>query len=157
MKVLFLVIGKTDESYLEEGLKKYLNRLKHYIGVEMKVIPDLKNRKALTEEAQKDAEGELILSTLQAGDVLILLDENGKQFSSRAFAAFLEKQMIQSAKRLVFVVGGPFGFSSSVYAVPTKKISLSLMTFSHQLIRLLFAEQLYRAFTIIRGEPYHHD
>lgn len=157
MKVLFLVIGKTDESYLEEGLKKYLNRLKHYIGVEMKVIPDLKNRKALTEEAQKDAEGELILSTLQAGDVLILLDENGKQFSSRAFAAFLEKQMVQSAKRLVFVVGGPFGFSTSVYARADKKISLSPMTFSHQLVRLLFAEQLYRAFTIIRGEPYHHD
>ncbi|MBZ0242288.1 MAG: 23S rRNA (pseudouridine(1915)-N(3))-methyltransferase RlmH [Bacteroidales bacterium] len=157
MKVLFLVIGKTDERYLEEGLKKYFGRLKHYIGFEMKVIPDLKNRKALSEEAQKEAEGNLILSALQVGDTLILLDENGKQFSSRAFAGFLEKQMIQSAKRLVFVVGGPFGFSASVYGRADKKISLSPMTFSHQLIRLLFAEQLYRAFTIIRNEAYHHD
>ncbi|MCK9453254.1 MAG: 23S rRNA (pseudouridine(1915)-N(3))-methyltransferase RlmH [Bacteroidales bacterium] len=157
MKVLFLVIGKTDESYLETGLKKYFDRLKHYVGFEMKVIPDLKNRKALTEEAQKEAEGNLILSALQAGDTLILLDENGKQFSSRAFAAFLEKRMVQSAKRLVFVVGGPFGFSANVYRRADKQISLSPMTFSHQLIRLLFAEQLYRAFTIIRGEAYHHD
>jgi len=157
VKVLFLVIGKTDERYLDEGLKKYFERLKHYVGVEMKIIPDLKNRKVLTEEAQKEAEGNLILSALQAGDSLILLDENGKQFGSRAFAAFLEKQMIQSAKRLVFVVGGPFGFSGSVYGRADKKISLSPMTFSHQLIRLLFAEQLYRAFTIIRGEAYHHD
>lgn len=154
---MFLVIGKTDESYLEEGLKKYFDRLKHYVGFEMKVIPDLKNRKALTEEAQKEAEGNLILSTLQAGDMLILLDENGKQFSSRAFAAFLEKRMVQSTKRLVFLVGGPFGFSANVYGHADKKISLSPMTFSHQLIRLLFAEQLYRAFTIIRGEAYHHD
>ncbi|MDY0077163.1 MAG: 23S rRNA (pseudouridine(1915)-N(3))-methyltransferase RlmH [Bacteroidales bacterium] len=157
MKVLFLVIGKTDERYLEEGLKKYFGRLKHYIGIEMRVIPDLKNRKALGEEAQKEAEGNLILATLQAGDSLILLDENGKQFSSRAFAGFIEKQMIQSTKRLVFVVGGPFGFAADVYERADKKISLSPMTFSHQIIRLLFAEQLYRAFTIIRGEPYHHD
>ncbi|MBU1368858.1 MAG: 23S rRNA (pseudouridine(1915)-N(3))-methyltransferase RlmH [Bacteroidetes bacterium] len=157
MKILFLVIGKTDERYLEDGLKKYVERLKHYVGLEMKVIPDIKNRKALSEEAQQEAEAQLILAALQAGDSLVLLDENGKQFHSRAFAAYLEKQMIQSVKRLVFVVGGPYGFSEAVYRRSVLKISLSPMTFSHQLVRLIFAEQLYRAFTIIRGEPYHHD
>lgn len=157
MKILLLVIGKTDESYLNEGLKKYFGRLKHYVSFEVKVIPDLKNRKIHSAKAQREAEGVLILSVLQAGDSLVLLDENGEQYSSRAFAGFLEKHMIQSAKRLVFVVGGPYGFSDTVCKRAGKKISLSAMTFSHQLIRLIFAEQLYRAFTIIRGEPYHHD
>jgi len=123
----------------------------------MKVIPDLKKRKILTEELQKKQEGELIFDHLQAGDFLILLDENGKQNSSRQFAAMLEKQMIAATRRLVFVVGGPYGFSDEVYARSNTKLSLSPMTFSHQMVRLIFMEQLYRAFSIIRGEPYHHD
>ncbi len=157
MKILFLVIGKTDESYLETGIYKYIKRLEHYIPFEMKIIPDIKNRKTLTEEQQKKAEGDLILSQLSSGDDLILLDENGKTFSSVAFSQWIEKQMNSGNKRIIFVVGGPYGFSKEVYAKARFKISLSEMTFSHQMIRLIFVEQLYRAFTIIKGEPYHHE
>lgn len=156
MKILFLVIGKTDESYLETGIDKYLKRLVHYIPFEMKVIPDIKNRKTLTEEQQKKMEGELILSQIGVGDELILLDEKGKTFTSVSFSQWIERQMNTSAKRLIFVVGGPYGFSDEVYAKAKSKISLSEMTFSHQMIRLIFVEQLYRAFTIMKGEPYHH-
>lgn len=156
MKIIFLVIGKTDENYLETGIVKYIKRLEHYVPFEMKIIPDIKNRKTLTEEQQKTAEGELILSQLNAGDDLILLDEKGKTFSSVSFSQWIEKQMNSSSKRMFFVVGGPYGFSKEVYAKSKFKISLSEMTFSHQMIRLIFVEQLYRAFTIIKGEPYHH-
>ena len=156
MKILFLVIGKTDESYLENGIGKYIKRLEHYIPFEMKVIPDIKNRKTLSEEQQKKAEGDLILSQLNSGDDLILLDENGKTFTSVDFSQWIEKQMNGGSKRLFFVVGGPYGFSKEVYSKAKSKISLSAMTFSHQMIRLIFVEQLYRAFTIIKGEPYHH-
>ena len=156
MKILFLVIGKTDESYLEIGIGKYIKRLEHYIPFEMKVIPDIKNRKTLTEEQQKKAEGDLILSQLNPGDDLILLDEKGKTFTSVMFSQWIEKQMNAGSKRIVFVVGGPYGFSKEVYDKCKFKISLSEMTFSHQMIRLIFVEQLYRAFTIIKGEPYHH-
>lgn len=156
MKILFLVIGKTDESYLETGIGKYIKRLEHYIPFEMKVIPDIKNRKTLTEDQQKKAEGDLILSQLASGDDLILLDENGKTFSSVAFSQWIEKKMNVGSKKIIFVVGGPYGFSKDVYAKAKAKISLSEMTFSHQMIRLIFVEQLYRAFTIIKGEPYHH-
>ena len=156
MKILFLVIGKTDESYLETGIGKYIKRLEHYIPFEMKVIPDIKNRKTLTEEQQKKAEGDLILSQLNPGDDLILLDEKGKTFTSVLFSQWIEKQVNAGSKRIVFVVGGPYGFSKEVYDKCKFKISLSEMTFSHQMIRLIFVEQLYRAFTIIKGEPYHH-
>ena len=122
----------------------------------MKVIPDIKNRKTLTEEQQKKAEGDLILSQLNPGDDLILLDEKGKTFTSVLFSQWIEKQMNAGSKRIVFVVGGPYGFSKEVYDKCKFKISLSEMTFSHQMIRLIFVEQLYRAFTIIKGEPYHH-
>ncbi|MBQ4548450.1 MAG: 23S rRNA (pseudouridine(1915)-N(3))-methyltransferase RlmH [Bacteroidales bacterium] len=156
MKIVFLVIGKTDESYLDTGILKYIKRLEHYVPFEMKIIPDIKNRKTLTEEQQKKSEGELILSNINIGDDLVLLDENGKTFSSVAFSQWIEKQMNIGSKRMIFVVGGPYGFSKEVYAKAKFKISLSEMTFSHQMIRLIFVEQLYRAFTIIKGEPYHH-
>lgn len=156
MKILFLVIGKTDESYLETGISKYIKRLERYIPFEMKVIPDIKNRKTLSEEQQKKLEGELILSQFNTGDEMILLDEKGKTFSSVSFSQWIEHKLNTSNKRLVFVVGGPYGFSNDVYDKAKVKISLSEMTFSHQMIRLIFVEQLYRAFTIIKGEPYHH-
>lgn len=156
MKIIFIVIGKTDETYLETGIGKYIKRLEHYVPFEMKVIPDIKNRKTLTEEQQKKAEGDLILSQVNSNDDLILLDENGMTFSSVKFSQWIEKQMNNGAKRMLLVVGGPYGFSKEVYAKAKFKISLSEMTFSHQMIRLIFVEQLYRAFTIIKGEPYHH-
>lgn len=157
MKILLLVIGKTDEPYIETGLAKYINRIVHYAPFEVKVIADIKNRRALSEEQQKKAEGELILAQLANGDDVILLDENGKQFNSRRFSQFLERKMGNSARRIVFVIGGPYGFSDEVYDKASEKISLSPMTFSHQMVRLIFLEQLYRAFTIIKGESYHHD
>ena len=129
MKILFLVIGKTDESYLETGIGKYIKRLEHYIPFEMKVIPDIKNRKTLTEEQQKKAEGDLILSQLNPGDDLILLDEKGKTFTSVFFSQWIEKQMNAGSKRIVFVVGGPYGFSKEVYDKCKFKISLSELTF----------------------------
>ena len=157
MKILLLVVGKTDDSYIDEGINKYVERVRHFVPFEMKVIPDIKNRKTLSEDQQKKAEGALIMAQVQPSDTLVLLDENGKQFSSRAFAEFVEKQTLVTNKRLVFVVGGPYGFSDEVYAKANSLISLSPMTFSHQMVRLVFAEQLYRAYTIIKGIPYHHD
>ena len=156
MKILFLTIGKTDEEYVETGIKKYISRLQHYVTFEMKIIPDIKNRKTLTEEQQKKQEGDLILSSLQAGDDVVLLDENGTERGSVDFAQWLERRMASGAKRLVFIVGGPYGFNKETYDKANAKISLSKMTFSHQMVRLIFVEQLYRAFTILKGEPYHH-
>lgn len=156
MKICLLVIGKTDESYLQKGLEIFLKRIPHYILFEMKVIPDIKNAKNLSRDQQKDKEGELILQQLLPSDELILLDENGMEVSSVDFARFLEKKMLSGIKRLVFVIGGPYGFSENVYSKANGKMSLSKMTFSHQMVRLIFAEQLYRAFTILKGEPYHH-
>jgi 23S rRNA (pseudouridine1915-N3)-methyltransferase len=157
MKVIFIVIGKTDEAYLDKGIQKYLDRLKHYIPFEMKVISDLKKTRNLSEEQQKTKEGELILQQLQAGDEVILLDEGGKVFSSREFAGFMEQKLLRGLKRLVFIVGGPYGFSKDVYNRSNAKVSLSKMTFSHQMVRLIFVEQLYRAMTILKNQPYHHD
>ena len=157
MKITLLVIGKTDEPYLETGIAKYVGRLGHYVPFEMKVIPDIKNRKTLSEAQQKKSEGELLLSQLQPGDLIVLLDENGKTFSSRGFSKWIENQMNVGCKRMVFVIGGPYGFSQEVYEKANSKISLSEMTFSHQMVRLIFVEQLYRAFTILKGEAYHHD
>ncbi len=157
MKILLLAIGKTDEKYLETGIKKYVDRMVHYVPFEIKLLPDLKNRKNLGFEQQKQAEGELLLAELQPGDGLVLLDENGKQHTSREFSALLKRKISNGPKRLVFVVGGPYGFSQAVYQRAQESISLSAMTFSHQMVRLIFVEQLYRAFSILRGEPYHHD
>ncbi|MGE5394629.1 MAG: 23S rRNA (pseudouridine(1915)-N(3))-methyltransferase RlmH [Candidatus Saccharibacteria bacterium] len=157
MKICLLVIGKTDEEYLRKGVEIFTGRIPHYILFEMKVIPDIKKAKNLSEQQQKDKEGELILQQMLPSDELFVLDEQGIEFSSVDFARFLEKKMVSGIKRLVFVIGGPYGFSSSVYARANGKISLSKMTFSHQMVRLIFTEQLYRALTILKGEPYHHE
>ena len=156
MRILLLAIGKTDEDYLVTGIKKYVGRIGHYAPFEMKEIPDPRNRKALSEEQQKKAESFLLLQQLQPSDHVVLLDENGKQFTSVNFAESLEKQMASGTKRLVFIIGGPYGFAQEVYDHANVKMSLSPMTFSHQMVRLIFVEQLYRAFTILKGEPYHH-
>jgi len=156
MKINLLLIGKTDDDYLKKGIEKYLKRLKHYIRVNIHVIPDLKNTRKLTAEQQKQKEGEQILAKVANGDHLILLDEKGKEFNSEQFAKHIEKKMITGTRCIVLVVGGPYGFSDEIYKRCNEKISLSQMTFSHQMVRLIFAEQLYRAMTIIKGEPYHH-
>jgi 23S rRNA (pseudouridine1915-N3)-methyltransferase len=156
MKICLIVIGKTDEAYLQNGIEIYLKRIPHYIPFEMKTIPDLKNSKNLSEDQQKEKEGELILQQLNNSDDVLLLDETGMETTSVDFARFLEKKMGSGIKRLVFIIGGPYGFSESVYSRASGKVSLSRMTFSHQMVRLIFAEQLYRAMTILKGEPYHH-
>lgn len=157
MKISLLVIGKTEADYLKKGIDIYLKRLKHYVPFSMDLIPALKNTKNLTEEQQKQKEGELILSQIKPGEILILLDEKGKQYSSVKFARYMEKMMIAGTRSIVFVVGGPYGFSEQVYQKANNKISLSDMTFSHQMVRLIFVEQIYRAMTILKGEPYHHE
>jgi len=157
MKVVLTVIGKTDAGYFVDAINEYKNRLVHYIPFEMNIIPDIKNVKNLSESQQKEKEGELILKSLQPGDYLVLLDEKGKDFTSSGFASYMEKKTHTVSKRLVFVIGGPYGFSNSVYNAASEKISLSKMTFSHQMIRLIFVEQIYRAMTILNNEPYHHE
>lgn len=157
MKVKFICIGKTGKSFLEEGENEYLKRLKHYIPVERIEIPDLKNQKKLTFEQIKELEGKEILAKIQSGDQLILLDESGKHYSSVDFANFLQQRFNSGGKALAFVVGGAYGFSEEVYAAASAKISLSTMTFSHQMVRMIFFEQLYRAMTILKNEPYHHE
>jgi 23S rRNA (pseudouridine1915-N3)-methyltransferase len=157
MKITLLVVGKTEDKYLIEGIEKYLNRLKHYIGFNLVVIPELKNTKNLTEAQQKTKESELILKQISNLDVVVLLDERGKKYTSVSFANYLNKQMIGSVQHMVFVIGGPYGFDESIYNRSNSSISLSDMTFSHQMVRLFFVEQLYRAFSILKGEPYHHE
>lgn len=157
MKINLLVVGKSNNSSLIQLQSEYQNRLKHYINFEMLTIPELKNTKSLSEIEQKEKEGELILKQLDNTDELILLDEKGKLFSSVEFSTFISKKMLSSQKRIVFVVGGPYGFSPKLYNRANGLISLSKMTFSHQMIRVIFVEQLYRAFTILKGEPYHHE
>lgn len=156
MEITLIVIGKTNAKYLIEGLDEYTRRLKHYITYNINILPDIKNTKNLTEEQQKETEGKLILNALKPGDFLVLLDERGKEFSSMQFSDYLQRKMNSGLRRLVFVVGGPYGFSKDVYNKADEKLSLSKMTFSHEMIRLFFTEQIYRAMTIIRGEPYHH-
>ena len=156
MKVSFWVIGKTSFKYLDEGIGIYQKRLSHYLNFEYTIIPDIKNAKNLTKEQIKIKEGELVLKKLNSSDFLVLLDENGKEFNSVKFAQYIEKLQQQSHKRIVFLVGGAYGFSKDVYQRANTKIALSQMTFSHQMVRLFFIEQLYRAMTIIKGEPYHH-
>ncbi len=157
MKINLLVIGKTDARYMIEAIEEYRNRLVHYIPFELTVIPDLKNSRNLNENQQKEREGELILKQILPGDSIVLLDEKGKEFSSLQFANYIEKKMHSGCKRLVFIVGGPYGFSEPVYSFAKERISISRMTFSHQMIRLIFTEQLYRAMTILHNEPYHHE
>jgi 23S rRNA (pseudouridine1915-N3)-methyltransferase len=157
MKITLLIVGKTEDAYLKEGIDKYLKRLKHYIKIEIVEIPELKHTKALTPEQQKTKEAELILRKLAPTDHVVLLDENGQQLSSPQFAGYIDKKAISSVANLVFIVGGPYGFDETIYQRTNDKLSLSRMTFSHQMVRLFFVEQLYRAFTIIKGEPYHHE
>ena len=157
MKIQLIVIGKTTQDFVERGLSEFIARIKHYLPFEMMVIPDLKNAKNLSFEQIKEKEGELLLKIITPGDFVVLLDERGKTFSSLQFASYIEKKTHTVGKNLVFVIGGPYGFSQKVYATAQEKISLSSMTFSHQLIRLIFVEQLYRAMTILGNEPYHHE
>lgn len=157
MKILLLTIGNTDKSYMREGVDDYIKRLSFYLPFEMKVIPDIKNRSTLSVEIQKEREGQLILNQVQPGDHLILLDERGIDFSSVDFSKWMEKKMVAGIRQLVFVIGGPYGFSKMVYERSDFKLSLSRLTFSHQMVRLIFLEQLYRAMTILKNEPYHHE
>lgn len=157
MKITLLLVGKTDNKLYAEGIEDYVNRINHYTSsFDIKVISDLKNTKNLTENQQKEKEGELILKNIENKSVVVLLDEHGKEFRSVEFASWLENKQ-QTIKQLTFVIGGPYGFSKSVYERANEKISLSKMTFSHQMVRLLFTEQIYRACTIIRNEHYHHE
>ena len=156
MKITLILNGKTEDDFIVKGFSIYENRLKHYISFETIVIPALKNTKALSVEQQKQKEGELIIKNIQTSDKLILLDENGKEYNSVGFSEFIQKEMNSGIKNLVFVVGGPYGFSEEIYKRANGKISLSKMTFSHQMVRLFFVEQLYRVMTILKNEPYHH-
>lgn len=157
MKLLLMAVGKTTQPIIRQGIDQYLGRLRHYLPVDVEIIADVKRTAALTFEKQKEMEGEAMLRRIEPADRLILLDENGREMTSREFAGFMEKQMASGVKRLVFAVGGPYGFSPAVYQRADSKLSLSRMTFNHEMVRLFFAEQLYRAQTILRGEPYHHD
>jgi 23S rRNA (pseudouridine1915-N3)-methyltransferase len=157
MKITLLAIGKTNTKYLQEGVEQYIKRLSHYIPFEFKILPDVKTTKGLTQEKQKEMEGQMFLNCIQSGDVVVLLDEKGKEMTSREFSVYLDKKMVTVAKNLIFVIGGPYGFSQEMYNRANEKLSLSKMTFSHEMIRLFFIEQIYRAMTILKGEPYHHD
>lgn len=156
MNIRLLAIGKTDNKALQTLIDDYTKRLSFYVKFDLEIIPDIKNVKNLSEAQQKEKEGELILSKITPTDQLILLDENGKTFSSVGFSDFLQKKMNAGIKTLVFVIGGPYGFSETVYQKSQGKVSLSEMTFSHQMVRLFVIEQIYRGFTILRNEPYHH-
>lgn len=156
MNIKLLAIGKTDDKNLQILIEQYQKRLSFYVKFDLEVIPDIKNVKNLSEKEQKEKEGELILSKITPTDQLILLDENGKSFSSVGFSDYLQKKMNSGVKTLIFVIGGPYGFSDAIYQKASGKVSLSEMTFSHQMVRLFVVEQIYRAFTILRNEPYHH-
>lgn len=157
MKIHLIVVGKTTDSRLEALISDYVGRLAHYIPFSIEVIPELRNAKSLSTDQQKEREGEQILRSLGEGDWPVLLDEGGKEFRSVEFARYVDRRCASGARRLVFIVGGPYGFSQAVYGRSREKLSLSQMTFSHQMVRLFFVEQLYRAMTILRGEPYHHE
>ena len=156
MNIKLIAVGKTDNLALQQLISTYEKRLSYYINFELQLLPDIKNSKSLSEEQQKVKEGELILSYVEPSHHLVLLDERGKEYTSIAFADELQKKMNTGIKQLTFVIGGPYGFSQAVYQRANSKLSLSKLTFSHQMIRLFFVEQLYRAFTILRNEPYHH-
>lgn len=156
MKISLLVIGKTDAAYVRAGIEEYEKRLVRYVPYEMKILPDIKNSRNMSEVVQKEKEGELLLSQMSLSDYVVLLDEKGREYDSVGFSAFVAQKMLGGIKKLVFVIGGPYGFSEAVYKRCNDKISLSKMTFSHQMVRMIFVEQLYRAMTIMKGEPYHH-
>lgn len=156
MKTILILVGKTVNKHFIAGIEDYSERISHYMPFEIVTIPELRNTKNLSEEQQKISEGDLILRQIQPSDTVVLLDEHGKEFRSIEYARWLQQKQ-QTAHRLVFVIGGPYGFSDAVYSRSNEKISLSKMTFSHQMVRLIFTEQLYRACTIIKGEPYHHE
>ena len=156
MKTLLILVGKTTDKHFQAGINDYCDRIGHYMPFELVTIPELKNTKSLSEDQQKQAEGELILKQLQPSDTVVLLDEHGHEYRSMEFARWLEQKR-NTVRRLVFVVGGPYGFSQAVYGRANEQLSLSRMTFSHQMFRLVFTEQIYRACTIIKGEPYHHE
>ena len=157
MNIKLIVVGKTDEKYLQQGIDVYVTRLKHYVNFEMVVIPALKDQKGASPDEVKEREASLLLRQLEKCDRVVLLDEHGEQHTSVDFAQYLQKQMNAGVRNLAFVVGGAFGFAPSVYAAASGKVSLSKMTFNHQMVRLFFVEQLYRAFTILRHEPYHNE
>ncbi len=157
MNIKLISIGKTDNKALDSLIQNYIKRLGHYIKFEFLVLPDIKNRKNSSFANQKLQEGVVLLKEIEKSDFVILLDENGTQYTSKDFSKFIQKKMLSGSKQLVFVIGGPYGFSEDVYLRANQKISLSKMTFSHQMVRLFYVEQLYRAFTIIRNEPYHHE
>ncbi|SHG22418.1 23S rRNA (pseudouridine1915-N3)-methyltransferase [Salegentibacter echinorum] len=156
MTIKLLCIGKTDNRELKQLIEVYYKRLQFYNKFEIEIIPDLKKTKNLDENKQKEKEGSLISAKLQNSDFVVLLDENGKEFSSEKFSAYLQKRLNSGLKQLIFIIGGPYGFSEAIYKRADAKIALSQMTFSHQMVRLFFTEQLYRAFTILKNEPYHH-
>lgn len=157
MKTTLIVVGRTVENYFINAIEEYVKRTQRYLQFNIEVIPELKNTKNLSENVQKEKEGELIINSLQSGDYVVLLDEGGKEMRSVEFAEYMRKKMNTINKRLVFVIGGPYGFSQDVYKRTDEKMSLSKMTFSHQMVRLIFVEQLYRAMSILNGSPYHHE
>ena len=157
MKIELAVIGKTSIGYLKQGIDEYIKRLKHYVPFEIKYIDDIKNTKNISEDQQKQTEGAKILSLLDKSDFVVLLDEHGKEYTSMQYSSYIQKRMLSRVKKVVFVIGGPYGFSQEVYDRANDKISFSKMTFNHEMIRLIFTEQLYRAYTIINHEPYHHE
>lgn len=157
MKIVLVVVGKTSTPYIASAVDDYVRRVNRYVPMEVVTIPDLKATRGLTEENQKQREGTAILSALQGGDHVVLLDERGREMTSRELALEIDRGMVQGLKRLVFVVGGPYGFSKEVYDRGDARLSLSRMTFTHEMVRLFFTEQIYRSMTILRGEPYHHD
>ena len=157
MKIELAVIGKTSIGYLKQGIDEYNKRLKHYVPFEIKYIDDIKNTKNISEDQQKRTEGAKILSLLDKSDFVVLLDEHGKEYTSMQYSSYIQKRMLSGAKKVVFVIGGPYGFSQEVYDRGNDKVSFSKMTFNHEMIRLIFTEQLYRAYTIINHEPYHHE
>lgn len=157
MKITLLVVGKTSTGYLKQGIDEYCNRLCHYISFNIQYLTDAKNTRNMTELQQKFAEAQQILAAIDSSDYVVLLDEHGKENTSVTFSQYIQKRMLSGIKRLIFVVGGPYGFSGEVYNRANDKISLSKLTFSHEMVRLIFTEQLYRAFTILNHEPYHHE
>ena len=157
MKITLLTVGKTDRDWVKQGLDIYVSRLKHYIPFSVVEIPELKNVSSLTKDQIKTREGELILKNVRPADDLILMDERGKQYTSVELAKVIQDKISYAGKDMVFVIGGAYGFSEAVYRRADSRISLSKMTFSHQMVRAIFVEQIYRAFTIMRGEPYHHE
>ena len=157
MKVVLLVVGKTTDKHFEAGIAEYASRLSHYLQFSIEVIPELKSTRSLSQGEQKEREAIMIAKALQPSDHVVLLDEHGTERASMEFAAWMQRKMAMGLRRLVFVVGGPYGFADSVHMLAKEKVSVSRMTFSHQMIRLIFVEQIYRAMTILEGEPYHHE